>query len=73
MRQHRLHAHPRADDVSLLAGGAADAGRILVPRQVTDVYLLALAVHRKGRLATLDGAIPLSAVPGAQKKHLCVI
>lgn len=40
------------------------------PRQLTDVYLLALAVRRRGRLVTFDQSIPLSAVPGAELRHL---
>jgi predicted nucleic acid-binding protein len=43
------------------------------PRQVTDVYLLALAVEQGGRFVTFDGSIPLSAVPGARPEQLLVI
>jgi hypothetical protein len=32
--------------------------------QVTGVYLLALAVHRGGALATFDGRVPSSVVAG---------
>lgn len=42
-------------------------------RQLTDIYLLALACRHGGRLATLDRGIPLSAVPGASKDALAVI
>lgn len=42
-------------------------------RQVTDVYLLALAVHMGGRLATFDKSIPVSAVVGASRESLAVI
>jgi toxin-antitoxin system PIN domain toxin len=34
-------------------------------RQLTDVYLLGLAKHHGGRLATFDRRIPLAAVAGA--------
>ncbi|HVJ28461.1 MAG TPA: TA system VapC family ribonuclease toxin [Vicinamibacterales bacterium] len=34
-------------------------------RQVTDIYLLGLAVKRGGALATFDRTIPLAAVAGA--------
>ena len=61
------------DDVSLLAPGVLDWNRILGPRQVTDAYLLALAVRHGGRLVTLDEGIPMGAVPGAKKSHLEVI
>jgi len=42
-------------------------------RQLTDVYLLALAVSSDGCLATFDGGIPLSAVKEAEARHLELI
>jgi toxin-antitoxin system PIN domain toxin len=69
---HRAHEF-WADDASILDDATVDPTRIHGPAQVTDVYLLALAVARGGRLVTLDQAIPLAAVKGAQKKHLVVI
>jgi hypothetical protein len=39
-------------------------------RQLTDVYLLALAVTYKGRLATFDSTISLRAVEGAAPGNL---
>ncbi len=42
-------------------------------RQLTDVYLLALAVKNDGRLATFDRGIPLSSVNGAGADHLTLI
>jgi len=41
-------------------------GHALTHGQVTDVYLLALAVAHGGRLATLDRRIPMSAVVGGR-------
>lgn len=61
------------DDLSLLDRGRFDRDRILGPSQLTDIYLLALAVSRKGRLATLDGSIPLAAVRGAEPRHLVAV
>jgi toxin-antitoxin system PIN domain toxin len=61
------------DVVTLLEPTTADAGRIHGPRQVTDLYLLALAVRNDGRLATFDDAIPLGAIKGATPRHLAVI
>ena len=58
------------DDLSLLVAGLIDATRIHGPRQLTDAYLLALAVKHGGRLVTFDGAIPTSAVIGAKPRHL---
>jgi len=50
-----------------------DNGRIHGPKQVTDVYLLALAVKHAGRFVTFDGSVPLSAVLRTEKEHLAVI
>jgi hypothetical protein len=58
------------DEVSLRDDASADFNRVHGHQQITDVYLLALAVRRGGCLATFDQAIPLSAVPGAQARHL---
>lgn len=61
------------DDVSLLDDDAIDPARIHGPRQLTDVYLLALAVKYRGCLVTFDQAIGLDAVPGATPGHLVVL
>jgi len=61
------------DDVSILDEAIIDLSRVHGPRQLTDAYLLALAVAHNGRLLTFDRAIPVGAVAGAQKKHLVVI
>jgi hypothetical protein len=58
------------DDVSLLEARVVDATRIHGPRQITDVYLLALAVRHGGRLVTFDGSIAREAVRGAERQHL---
>lgn len=42
-------------------------------RQLTDVYLLALAVSNSGCLATFDSTISLRAVLGASAHHLQVL
>jgi toxin-antitoxin system PIN domain toxin len=59
--------------VSLLDAAQIDRTRIHGPRQVTDAYLLALAVEHGGRFVTFDRSIPLSAVPGASPEHLTVL
>ena len=59
-----------ADDLSLLDPGCVDWRHVLGSRQLTDVYLLALAVRRGGRLVTFDRAIPLAAVQNAGREHL---
>lgn len=61
------------DDVSLLEPRIADASRIHGPRQLTDLYLLALAVSRGGRFVTFDASVPLSAIKGAEKRHLVAL
>ncbi|HEY7944346.1 MAG: TA system VapC family ribonuclease toxin [Burkholderiales bacterium] len=61
------------DDVSLLDARVADPARIHGPRQLTDVYLLALAVRHQGRFATFDTAVPRGAVNGAANEHLLVL
>jgi toxin-antitoxin system PIN domain toxin len=60
-------------DISLLDDGVIDATRLHGPRQVTDAYLLALAVHRGGRLATFDLTVALSAVRGATDTHITIL
>lgn len=41
--------------------------------QLTDLYLLGLAVKRNGRLVTFDQKIALSTVEGATTKHCMLI
>ena len=61
------------DSVSVVEKGRLHWDRVLSSRQITDVYLLALAVARGGRLVTLDRSIAIEAVPGALAKHLLVL
>lgn len=61
------------DAVSMLDAGRITWNAVLGARQVTDVYLLALAVQQGGRLVTLDRAVSLRAVPGAKARDLVVI
>jgi toxin-antitoxin system PIN domain toxin len=61
------------DALSLRDGDAFDPRHVLGPRQVTDVYLLGLAVRHGGRLVTFDAAIPRQAVRGSDAMHLCVV
>ena len=62
-----------ADNISLLDTRVADFSRIQGPRQLTDIYLLALAVKHGGRFVTFDSGIALDAVKGAKKNHLLVL
>jgi uncharacterized protein len=61
------------DDVSLLDPLIADPARIHGPRQLTDLFLLALAIHHGGRFVTFDTAVSLNAIKGAEKKHLVIL
>lgn len=61
------------DDVSLRDADLFQAGAPLSHRQVTDLYLIGLAVKRQGRLATFDRAIPLAKVRGAEAENLALI
>lgn len=61
------------DDLSFRDGRFFWPERIQGPKQITDIYLLALAVKNGGRLATFDARISLDAVVGATPAHLAVI
>jgi toxin-antitoxin system PIN domain toxin len=61
------------DEVSLLDSAVVDSTRIHGPRQLTHLYLLALAVKREGRLVTFDTGIPLSAVRNATTQKLAIL
>jgi uncharacterized protein len=60
------------DELSIADVSIFDHGRLLGPNQITDVYLLALAVKNGGRFATLDRGVPVRAVHGAEARHLAV-
>lgn len=61
------------DDAAITDAKLFDATRIHSARQVTDAYLLGLAVRHGGRLATFDGGIALAAVKGASAGHLIML
>ena len=65
--------HFVADDVSLLDDSIVDHRQLLGPRQLTDIYLLALAVKHDARLVTIDKSVPLAAVRRASGASLIVI
>jgi uncharacterized protein len=54
------------DDISLVGAEHVEAKRILTSGQVTDSYLLALAVAHEGRLATFDRRLSTKAVKGGR-------
>lgn len=53
------------EDVSIL--DILEPGAIVTHAQITDVYLAGMAVHKNGRLATLDQRIPAGAVRGGRE------
>jgi toxin-antitoxin system PIN domain toxin len=61
------------DEISMLDRGSVEPARVLGKRQVTDVYLLALSVSRKGRFVTFDRSIAIEAAVGAQNRNLVVL
>lgn len=61
------------DDVSLRDAELFDVEAPPNHRQVTDIYLLGLAVKRGGRLATFDRTIPVAKVRGARQGSLALI
>ncbi len=61
------------DEVSLRDRRLFKSPVTVTHRQVTDVYLLGLARHKGGRLATFDRGIPVGAVLGAERGHLEVV
>ncbi len=66
------HAYHRfwPDAVSLVEPGTLNPAHVLGHRQLTDAYLLALAVQHQGRLVTLDGGVAVQMVQGATPAHL---
>ncbi len=61
------------DQTSLLHPGVVDWNQVIGSKQITDVYLLALAVERQGRFVTFDARISPSVVPGANPQSFYVI
>lgn len=75
LREATRHSAHRfwPDDLSLLDARVVDENQVHGPRQVTDVYLLALAVKHGGRFVTFDEAIAPSAVRGAADRNLLIL
>ena len=61
------------DDISLLDAKIFNTQGILGPRQLTDIYLLALAVRNGGRLVSFDSRISTTAVKNATAANLNII
>jgi len=65
--------HFWADDISLRDPAVFLMTAVRGYRQLTDVYLLGLAVKHRGKFVTFDSGVPLGAVVGAKREHLEVI
>jgi predicted nucleic acid-binding protein len=61
------------DDISILDSHRFRHTHIHSAKQLTDLYLLGLAVKHQGCLVSFDQRIPLSAVHGASSEHLVVL
>ena len=61
------------DDISLLDARVADSTRIHGPRQLTDLYLLALAVRHRGQFVTFDSSVSRDAARGAERRHVLAL
>jgi hypothetical protein len=60
------------DEISLRDERLFAVERIHSSRHLTDLYLLALAAKRQGRLVTFDQGVSLSSVNHARAANLCV-
>lgn len=60
-------------DVSLLENSGINWSHVLGHRQVTDAYLLALAIQHGGRFVTFDQRIVPQAVIGATRNDLLIL
>jgi len=73
-RLRLLSEHPQhefwADGVSLLDSELFALELVQGHRQLTDVYLLGVAVRHQGYLVTFDRGIPVGAVRGAREWNL---
>ncbi|MEP7351788.1 MAG: TA system VapC family ribonuclease toxin [Acidobacteriota bacterium] len=61
------------DSISLLDENIFSLTQVESGKQLTDIYLLGLAVRRGGKLVTFDRSIPWQAVIGAKKSDLHVL
>ena len=62
-----------ADDLPLSALSASIRRRLQGPKQITDAYLLALALHHNAKLVTFDRRIEALAGEGSVEREALVI
>jgi len=56
-----------ADEITLIQAIQPFSNRLTGHQQVTDAYLLGLAIHKKGKLATMDNAVAALLSPQSKK------
>jgi len=61
------------DHISLCDPSRVKHKRILSPKYLTDLYLLALAVEKQGKLVTFDRNIPTDAISSVSDGNLEII
>jgi len=61
------------DRLSILDSHVIDWKSVIGPNQLTDIYLLALAVENNGYFVTFDKKITSSLVVGADSQHYVII
>jgi uncharacterized protein len=62
------------DEIRFLAAVEPFAERLVGHQQVSDAYLLGLAIHKKGKLTTLDkGVLALLPAGSAQRENVVLI
>jgi toxin-antitoxin system PIN domain toxin len=61
------------EDLSLLDENRFDSDQLLGHRQVTDAYLLGLAVAHELKLVTFDESMPTRVVRGANSSHVVLL
>lgn len=61
------------DSVSILDAKRFEHGRILSSKSLADIYLLALAMEKGGRLVSFDQGIAASAVARATSRNLLIL
>jgi uncharacterized protein len=70
--QHRAHRF-WTEDIGVTEALAPIGRRLLGHQQITDAYLLGLAIHKKGRLATLDASLAVLLPPNATSARAAVM
>ena len=70
--QHRAHRF-WAEDIGITEAVAQFGRRLTGHQQVTDAYLLGLAIHKKGRVATLDSSLAFLLPDKSSAKNAIVL